>query len=103
MVGLRYRAADGLLPLVEQRVEIVDERLHFCRVLAFDAPITALVQSGKTGPKVVDGRKAAAHLHETGDHGEHPEHHHQWLPEYVVDHDGEGHAGMVLYSGDQCC
>ena len=45
---LRDRTADGLLSLVEQRVEIVDERLHFCRVLAVDAPIAPLVQSGKT-------------------------------------------------------
>ena len=56
------RTADGLLPLVEQRVEIVDERLHFGRIFALDAPIAALVQSGKARAKVVDRRHAAAHL-----------------------------------------
>ena len=51
--------------MVEQRVEIVDERLHLGRVVAVDAPIAALVQPGETRPKVVDRRQAAAHLQET--------------------------------------
>ena len=62
VAGLRDRAPHRLLPLVEQRVEIVDERLHLRRVVAVDAPVAALVQSGKTRSKVVDRRHAAPHL-----------------------------------------
>jgi hypothetical protein len=53
--GFRNRATHGVLPLIEQRVEIVDERLHFARVGTFDAAIAPFVQSCEPRSKVLDG------------------------------------------------
>ena len=98
---LCHRAADGLLPLVEQRVEIVDERLHFCRVIALDAPLAALVQFDKARAKVADRRHAGANLQEPSGHAEHAQQQDKRLPEYVVHGGGYGHRGMEFHGRDQ--
>ena len=39
VAGLRDRAPHGLIAMLEQRVEIVDERLHLAGIPPLDAPI----------------------------------------------------------------
>ena len=73
VAGFRDRATNGLFTAVEQRVEVVHERLHFRRVGSIDATVAALVQSGETRSKVVDRRHATPHLQKPGDHRKHRE------------------------------
>src|SRR6185369_8515677 len=54
VAGLRDRARDGALAMVEQRVEIVDQRLHLLGVFADDAAFAA----------DANARQAMAELHE---------------------------------------
>ena len=53
--GLGDRAADRLIALFEQRVEIVDERLHFARVASLEPPIAAFTDATRRSRKSVNG------------------------------------------------
>jgi hypothetical protein len=74
-VGEVRRFADGplnlLIPVVEQRVQIVDERLHFGGISPFHTTVDPRVDAGQPGAQVRDRREPAAHLHETGGRTEH--------------------------------
>ncbi len=62
VAGLGDRALHGAFPMLEQGVEVVDERLDLGWVFAVDAPVLSLVQPGQTRPEVVDWRQPAADL-----------------------------------------
>jgi hypothetical protein len=45
------RSGDRLLTIFEQRIEIIHERLHFIRIIAFDCPAASLAHRRETGAK----------------------------------------------------
>jgi hypothetical protein len=95
-------APNGLLAVIEQPVEIVDEGLHLDRIRTFHSPIAPFVYVGKTPPKAVDRREAAAHLNDAGNHREHGNKQDQRLPEEVVYSDERSHASMAVNGRHQC-
>jgi hypothetical protein len=58
------------LAMLEQRVQIVDERLDLARVFADDPPILTLMQPGQTRSQPVYRGQPAAHLPHADDHAE---------------------------------
>ena len=61
IAGLRDRAPHGLIAMLEQRVEIVDERLHFAGIAPFDAAIPSLAHGGEPLPQLGERRQAVPH------------------------------------------
>ena len=53
--------------MIEQGIELVDERLHFRGIRAADAAITAVPDRRERGAQTVEGRQAAAHMRQAGD------------------------------------
>jgi hypothetical protein len=68
--GTRHRALDRLLAVIEQQVEVVDERLHFGGVGPVDEALSPLMDRRQSQTQAIDGRQAAAHLNETDDHAD---------------------------------
>ena len=66
IAGRRARAPDHLLALVQQLIQIGDERLHFYRVAAFEAAFAPVAQAAKPRPQLVDRAHAAADLRNAG-------------------------------------
>jgi hypothetical protein len=65
---LRDRAADGAFLVLEQRVQIVDERLHFARVVVAQLPGGARAHVRQALPHLVEGPKRTPHQPQPGDH-----------------------------------
>ncbi len=61
IAGLGDRAPDGLIAMLEQRVEIVDERLHLARIAPLDAAIAPLVHRGEALAQLGERRQAVPH------------------------------------------
>ena len=61
-------ARDRPIALVEQRVEVVNQRLHLGRVRAFQSMRAAGVQCSEVTPDGIDGRQTASHLEESAEH-----------------------------------
>ena len=70
---LRDRAADNAFAVREQRVEIVDERLHLGRVFAAHAGVAALVDGGQASAELMDRRESAPYERKAGSHEDHRE------------------------------
>ena len=68
IAGLGDGAFDGAIALVEQGVEIVDQRLHFGRVRAFEPARAAGVQDFQVAANGIDRRQTAPHLEEAAEH-----------------------------------
>ena len=68
VAGLGQRAPDGLLAVLEQRVEIVDERLHFGRIIAVDAAIATVAEAREALAQMIHRRQAVAYLREPNRH-----------------------------------
>ncbi len=68
VAGSRDRALHGLLAVVEQEVQVVDEWLHFGGVGAVDEAFTPLMYSGQSQAQAIDVRQAASHLNKADDH-----------------------------------
>ena len=62
VTGLGDRAPHGLLPLVEQHVDVIDERLNFSRIHAVDAPLAPACSSASRARRLFNRRYAAPHL-----------------------------------------
>jgi len=56
------------LAVVEQRVEIVDERLHFCRVVTRHPALLAAMHRRQTGTELIQRGQAFSKLPESGHH-----------------------------------
>ncbi len=67
------RALDRFLSMLEQRVEIVDERLHLGRVRAFDSPISPFVKPGKTARRLLIGERPRRTCTDTREQREPPQ------------------------------
>ncbi len=85
------RPRDGsphrLFAVLEQHVEIVDERLHFSGVDAVDAAFTTGMHGGQPRSQPVDGRQPAPHLDEPDDQADERENRDAWhVQEEVVKH-----------------
>ncbi len=68
IAGLGDGAFDGPIALVEQRVEIVYQRLHLGRVCAFEPARAASVQDFQVAANGIDRRQTAPHLEEAAEH-----------------------------------
>ena len=76
IAGLGDRAADGLIAVLEQRVEIVDQRLHFGGIAAVEAALAALAHGGEAAAQPLDRRQAVAHVDDPRQHAGHDEQRH---------------------------
>jgi len=56
-----------LLALVDERVEVSHERLHFGRIVAFDARRVAVPHRGQLRAQAIERRQTTAQLRESGD------------------------------------
>ena len=59
IAGLADRAADRCVAMLEQRVEIVDERLHFARIASLRACASPLLHVGQPLAHLVERRQPA--------------------------------------------
>ena len=81
----RDGSADCLFAVLEQHVEIVDERLHFSGVDAVDSALTTGMHGGQPRSQPVDGRQPAPHLDEPDDQADERENRDAWhVQEEVV-------------------
>ena len=73
---LRHRARDLLLPIREQRVQLIDERLHLGRIVAGDAPFAAVAHGGEALAQSIERLHTAAQLQQADrrEHGADREH-----------------------------
>ena len=74
VAGLGDRAPHRPFAMVEQRVEVVDERLDFARIAPLDSPIAPVAHRRELVAQLVERRQAAAHhatsppaMHDDGD------------------------------------
>jgi hypothetical protein len=95
------RAAHRPLTLVQERVQIVDEWLHFRRVASLDTPIPSSVKLDKTGAQVADRGHAGANLQKAGCHADHSHRQNERLPEEVVRRRRDRHRRVKLHGGDE--
>ncbi len=68
ITGFADGAFDGPIALIEQRVEIVYQRLHLGGVCAFESARAASVQDFQIAANGIHRRQTAPHLKETGEH-----------------------------------
>ena len=62
IAGLGHCPLHGLVLVIEEGVQVIDERLHFCRVGAVDPPLRTGVDCGQPGPELRNRGQAPAHV-----------------------------------------
>ena len=104
VTGFGNCAPDRLLTVVEQRIEIVDERLNLRRVLTFHPACSSRADAGQACVEVVHGRQASPGMqqrtHEAESGGQHDERRlqkavqvrHQLRARIKLEHMAEHHA-----------
>ena len=98
--GFRHSSSHCVLTLIEQRIQIIDERLDLCGVGTVNAPIATRVQARQARPQAVDWRHAAAHLQEPCGQAEDTERQHERLLKRTVNGTGYRHASARMRLGD---
>ena len=59
IAGFAERAADRVVAMIEQRVQIIHQRLNFGWIAAFEPPLAAVANGGQACAQFVERRKAA--------------------------------------------
>lgn len=73
VAGLRDRPPDRLIAVLEQRVEIVDERLHFGGIPSVQASLAAVADSGQPPAQPLERRQTAAHVQHAAENADEDE------------------------------
>ena len=68
IAGLCHRARHAALTLVEQRIQLIDDRLHLCRINTVDARVDAFVHGREAVAQSIDWRQASPDLEKTDVH-----------------------------------
>ena len=70
LARLRERTLNHRIAMRQQRIEIIDEGLHFRRIPPFHPALAAGVDVGKAAAEMRERRHPTAHVPEAGDHAD---------------------------------
>ena len=68
--GLGDRTRHHLLAMLEERIQVRDERLDFCRIGSAHGAIAAVADGGQPRSQMLDRRQRVFHVRESRDHAE---------------------------------
>jgi hypothetical protein len=68
IAGLAHRPTHGLFALIEERVEVVDNRLYLGNVAALEPAFTSLAHADKPGPQLGHARQPTPYLQRANHH-----------------------------------
>ena len=86
---LRDRAPHGAIAVLEQRVQIVDQRLHLRRIRSVEAALGSVLDVAKPPAHALERRQRGADEPEAGDH--------------CSDRDQRGDDAVLVYATDGIC
>jgi hypothetical protein len=91
--------AHGSFAMVEQRVEVCDERLHFSGVSSVDATFVAAADTGELRSQLVKRGESPLHLPEPGQHAEQR---HRGRGEAMFEHAVQDARGSRVLNHQNC-
>src|SRR5262245_32041552 len=68
ITGFCLSATDCPFPFVEKDIQVIDQRLHFSRILSADLASSSLPNIGKSGAQLIEFRQCLADLPQPPEH-----------------------------------